>query len=169
MTLDLGGKSVIERCIEGMYDACSNIIVVGGYNAKNLTPILDKYSKIELVYNENYESGMFSSVIEGFKHVVGDRIFLIPGDYPLVSEDVYKKLLGVKGDIVIPVFGGAKGHPVLINRRMADLLLSTTEYSSLRDFIAHNSFKTIEVQSPGILFDIDTQEDYMKVRNSFKH
>lgn len=63
LALELKGKSVIERCIEGMYNTCSKIIVVGGYNIEKLAPVLDKYSKIKLIYNENYQSGMFSSVI----------------------------------------------------------------------------------------------------------
>jgi molybdenum cofactor cytidylyltransferase len=36
MTLQIGGKTVIERCIEGMYDICSKVVVVGGYKIKNL-------------------------------------------------------------------------------------------------------------------------------------
>lgn len=167
LTLELGGKTVIERCIEGMYDACSKIIVVGGYNIKNLASILDKYPKVELVYNKDYETGMFSSVIEGFKHAAGDRIFLIPGDYPLIGQAVYESLLRAESDIAVPAYGGATGHPVLINRRMANRLLSTSEYSNLRDFIADHSFKTVEVQSPGILMDIDTPEDYRKIQNYF--
>jgi len=32
MSLKMGNKTVIESCIESMYDLCSTIIVVGGYN-----------------------------------------------------------------------------------------------------------------------------------------
>ncbi|HEX9059620.1 MAG TPA: NTP transferase domain-containing protein, partial [Clostridia bacterium] len=88
LTLDLGGKTVIERCIEGMYDTCSSILVVGGYQIKNLAPVLEKYSKAMLVYNKNFEDGMLSSIVEGFKHVKGDRTFMIPGDYPFVDKYV---------------------------------------------------------------------------------
>lgn len=165
LTLELCGKTIIERCIEGMYDACSKIIVVGGYNIKKLTPILDRYPKIKLVYNENYQTGMFGSVIEGFKHAEGDRVFLIPGDYPLISQDVYESLLKVNKNIVIPTYEGIKGHPLLMNKEMTNLLLSTTSISSLREFIANQGFQTLEVKCPGILTDIDTPEDYILARN----
>lgn len=165
LTLELCGKTVIERCIEGMYDACSKIIVVGGYNIKKLTPILDKYSKIRLVYNESYQSGMFSSVIKGFTHTEGDKVFMIPGDYPLVSQHVYENLLKVNKNIVIPTYEGIKGHPVLMNKRMASLLLSATDISNLREFIIKHGFKTLEVKCPGILMDIDTPEDYLLAEN----
>lgn len=167
LTLELGGKTVIEHCIEGMYETCSRIIVVGGYKVNHLTPILDKYFKIELVYNKNYETGMFSSVIEGLKHMKGDRIFLIPGDYALVSNDVYESLLKVKSEIVLPTYQGMNGHPVLMDKRMSNLLLSSTNYSNLREFITDQEFNTVEVKSPGILMDIDTQEDYINIKNWF--
>ncbi len=165
LTLNLNGKTVIERCIKGMYDACSKIIVVGGYNIKRLAPVLDKYSKVKLVYNENYQLGMFSSVIKGFKYTEGDKVFMIPGDYPLVSYDVYKSLLRINANIVIPTYEGTKGHPVFMNRKMINLLLAETCISNLREFISEQGFATLEVDCPGILMDIDTPEDYVHAQN----
>ncbi len=168
LTLELNGKTVIERCIEGMYDACSKIIVIGGYNIDKLAPVLDKYSKVKLVYNENYQLGMFSSVIKGFRHTEGDRVFMIPGDYPLVSHDVYESIAKVNADIVVPTYEGTKGHPVFMNRKMINLLLAATGFSSLREFISEQGFTTMEVDYPGILMDIDTSEDYVHAQNYFK-
>ena len=165
MTLELNGKTVIARCIEGMYDACSKIIVIGGYNIDKLAPVLDKYSKVKLVHNENYELGMFSSVIKGFKHTEGDKVFIIPGDYPLVSHDVYKSLLEINENIVIPTYKGIKGHPVLMSKKMISFLHSATGISNLREFISEQGFATLEVDCPGILMDIDTPEDYIHAQN----
>lgn len=161
LTLELGGKTVIERCIEGMYDVCSKIIVVGGYNMNKLVPVLDKYSGIELVYNENYRAGMFGSVIKGFKHTTGNKAFMIPGDYPLVSGDVYESLLKTTENIVIPTYMGTKGHPVLMSEQTINLLLSSTGMDNLREFIINQGFATLEVECPGILMDLDTPEDYI--------
>lgn len=169
LTLELNGKTVIERCIEGMYDVCSKIIVVGGYNIKKLVPILNKYSKIKLVYNENYQTGMLSSIIKGFSCTDGDKVFMIPGDYPLVSLDVYKSLLNVNQNIVVPTYKGIKGHPLLMSKKMTVLLLNTSGISNLRDFILRQGYRTLEVDCPGILMDIDTPEDYAHAQNYFKH
>lgn len=161
LTLELNGKTVIERCIEGMYGACSKIIVIGGYNIDKLSRILDKYSKVKLIYNENYQTGMFSSVIKGYSQTEGDKVFMIPGDYPLVSHDVYERLLKTNANIVIPTYEGTKGHPVFMNRKMINLLLSSEHIRSLREFIANEEFTVLEVGCPGVLMDIDTPEDYM--------
>ena len=161
LTLELNGKTVIERCIEGMYDACSKIIVIGGYNIEKLAMILDKYTKVKLVYNENYQTGMFSSVIKGYSQTEGDKVFMIPGDYPLVSHDVYESLLRTNANIVIPTYEGTKGHPVFMNRKIINLLLSSKHIRSLREFIANEEFTVLEVGCPGVLMDIDTPEDYI--------
>ena len=101
MALDIHGKTVIERCIEGMYDICENIIVVGGYKVENIITILAKYEKVHVVFNKDYKLGMFSSVKEGIRHVKEEKFFFTPGDYPLVSIEVYETLLRASGEIII--------------------------------------------------------------------
>ncbi len=62
MELPLEGKTLIEHSIEGMHKICDKIIVVGGYRIEKLKEIFCEYSKVEVIFNENYQSGMFSSV-----------------------------------------------------------------------------------------------------------
>ncbi len=165
MTLQIGGKTVIERCIEGMYDICSRVIIVGGHKIENLKFLCGKYPNIELVLNENFEDGMFSSVKKGISSIKEDRLFLIPGDYPLINSSIYERMLKVDGDIVIPVYDRQKGHPVLIKKEIADELLCSPEYNNLREFIHLKGFTAVEVEEPGILMDIDTIDDYKALLN----
>ena len=163
MTLKIDDTTVIEKCLEGMYDLCSWIIVVGGYKFENLIPVLDQYEKVELVLNANYKDGMFSSVKEGLRQVRGERFFFIPGDYPVVSKQVYETMANVEGDIIIPAYHGENGHPVLINGYLANELVEDTICTSLREFINARGFTLVNVQNPGILQDIDTMDDYEKI------
>ena len=148
LTLDMQGKTVIERCIESMYDICSNVIVVVGYN----------YNLLE---------GMFSSVKKGLYEVKGDKFFLTPADYPLIKKDTYIRMLSTNSDIVIPTYKNIKGHPVLIKRRIINNILSE-EYVSLREFINNHGFSTLCIEDQGILLDIDTNEDYIDILNRAK-
>lgn len=163
MLLDLGGITLIERCIRGMFNICSKVIVVGGHNFENIARVIAKYQKVRMVYNPSYREGMFSSVKEGFKHVSGDRFFFTPGDYPLVMDETHREMLRVEGDIVIPLFNGKKGHPILIRTHLAEELLAEGRYSTLREFIKDKGYTPIEVEDSGILVDIDTMEDYNRV------
>lgn len=168
MSLKLGNKTVIESCIESMYDLCSNIIVVGGYNYNIIWQILKPYKKVKIVLNPCYMEGMFSSVKLALKDVTAERFFLIPGDYPVIKKETYEKMIKCKEDIVIPIYGGQKGHPVLINSSLIDNILNDTNYKSLRDFIKYYGFTTFETKDEGILMDIDTMEDYKKVLSYYK-
>ena len=162
MELPLQGKSLICRTIEGMYDFCSRIFLVGGHKIERLVELTREYAKVRVVFNEHYPSGMFSSVQEGVKHIEKEKFFFIPGDCPLVKKEVYRKLLHAPGDIVIPLFRGRKGHPVLMKSFLAEEILREPQDSNLRDFIRGKGYETVEVEDETILIDVDTKADYKK-------
>jgi molybdenum cofactor cytidylyltransferase len=168
LELLLDGKTVLERCVQSLYDACSRIIVVGGYEIQKVKAMMDKYPKVLVVFNESYETGMFSSVKKGMHHVDADRFFFTPGDYPMISPYVCQRLLEIQDDIVIPVIGGKKGHPILIGGSLAEEILRMPDTSNLRDFINQRGFNTVTVQDDGILRDLDTQEDYRQLLHDIK-
>lgn len=167
LTLDIQGKTVIERCIESMYDICSNIIVVGGYNYNLLEDILKPYSKIKMILNENYREGMFSSVKKALTQVKEDKFFLTPGDYPLIEKETYIKMLSINKDIVVPTYKNIKGHPVLIKSSIVNNILWGT-HESLEQFIFEHGSSTLCLDDEGILLDIDTEEDYINIKNRAK-
>ena len=160
MALPIKGRTVIEMSIMGMYPVVDRIIVVGGYNFKNLLKIIEKYEKALPVYNENFPLGMFTSIQKGVEKVSGDRFFILPGDIPLVRPSTYKYMLEQEGDIIVPVYEGRKGHPVLLSYAMKELLLDEERDSNLKAFINRMGFKEVIVDDPFIRMDIDTLEDY---------
>ncbi len=167
MALDIGGKTMLGRCIEAMYDTCSRIIIVGGHKASDILNIVLGYPRAELVLNENYRDGMFSSVRKGLEHVSAGRFFLTPGDYPLISRDTYESMLKIDGDIILPAFNGETGHPVLMKHCLAHELLNAPGCGSLKDFIDTKGFKRLEVQDEGIIEDVDTMQDYNRICRKF--
>lgn len=163
LLLNIGGKTLIERCILGMYDVCSKIIVVGGHRVEEISNILSLYSKVELIYNHNYLDGMFSSVTKGLSEIKSENFFIIPGDYPAIKKRTYEEMLKVDKDIIIPIYNGRRGHPLLMKSYLIDELLETSHYHTLRDFINEKGFSPIPANDPGILMDVDTIEDYQKI------
>ncbi|MGE5380259.1 MAG: nucleotidyltransferase family protein [Methylocystaceae bacterium] len=166
LLLDLGGKSVLERCLESMTPWCSRIIIVGGYRINELNSVLPSSDCWEIIFNSSYSDGMFSSVIKGISRVRGDRFFLCPGDYPLVQMQTYAELLTVEEPIVVPTYQGRAGHPVLITSRLIPDIV-TGGYSSLRDFIYTNNPFYLDTMDAGIRMDIDTIEDYDDIVSKF--
>jgi len=162
MTLKFNNKTVIENTIDNMLGFCKRIILVGGYKIENLQPIAERYENVKLVFNENYETGMFSSVLKGMSAIVEDKFFFTPGDYPSIDTAVYNELLKQEGDIIIPTFLGHKGHPLLFKSSLIKEISQGGRYSSLREFVKERNVVLVPVSCRGILTDIDTYEDYEK-------
>lgn len=165
MTLEIEKTTIIEKCIAGMYELCSRIIVVSGFQAAKLEQVLAGYPKVDIVFNKHYHLGMFSSVKFGFQQVRSERFFFTPGDYPLVSREVYTALVNVNGEVVVPVYRGHPGHPLLLQGVLARELVQDSRCTNLREFLAHKNLVTVGVQEPGILQDIDTFDDYQRMVN----
>jgi len=163
MTLPLGDKTVIEATIDGMLPYVDRAIVVVGWCAERLRALLGERPNLALVYNAQYREGMFSSVRAGIAQVSAARFFLVPGDQPLVSPEVYERLLSVEGAIAIPTHRGRKGHPVLLDSSLVPEILAQPAEATLRDFVERTGCVTVEVDDEGILIDLDTAEDYAAI------
>lgn len=164
MALPLGDKTVIQRTVENMYDAVDRIWVVTGWQADRVRALLAGYDKVHCVLNENYSQGMFRSVKVGLAQISATRAFLQPGDCALIQPEVYRQMLLVDADIVIPTFAGKKGHPVLFRHTVIPEILALPDDAILRDYIQARGFTTIAVEDDGILIDLDTPEDYKALR-----
>jgi molybdenum cofactor cytidylyltransferase len=160
MTLSLGDRTVIERSIEGMYGIVSRILVVVGWHPERIQEVLAPYDKVEIVLNRGFRAGMFSSVKAGLAQVRAPSVFLLPGDCPLIAADIYRRMLAVAGDILVPTFQGKRGHPVLLRGASIPEILSWPDDSTLREYIDHQGCVLVEVDDDRILYDMDTPEDY---------
>jgi len=166
--MDLHGKTLIERSIDSMLPFCAKIVVVTGYQEDHLHKVLSSYDNLELIKNEAYEDGMFSSLKVGLSRVEGDRIFFLPGDCPFADEQVFRKMLETDAEVIVPAYQGNLGHPVLFSKRSILHLLKNNRYMTLKEFIDEKELKIIEVDCPGVAWDVDTPEDYLKALKYFE-
>ena len=163
MTLTIDNKAILERVIETLLIVCDKIIVVGGHNYNSIKLITDKYRNVKLIENTEYRLGMFSSVKCGVSEMTGD-FFLIPGDYPLVKQTTYQALLKGKGDFIVPEYNGRRGHPVLIKKKLIESINEEPIESNLKVFRDKCNTEFIQVNDEGILIDLDTMEDFEKIK-----
>jgi molybdenum cofactor cytidylyltransferase len=161
--IKFGDKTLVEKTISNLYDVCSHIVVVCGFRAEDIKKILIKYEKADIVINDKYSDGMFSSILTGAMQIKEDRFFVVPADMPLIKEETYLKLLEVNEDIVIPVYKNKKGHPVLMKSKVIQELIKEKKDSDFSKFIKKKSFSLLEVDDEGILVDIDTNNDLEKI------
>lgn len=165
LMLRVNGKAILEKTIESLEAVCDNIIVVTGSRAEDIESLIGSSAKVEVVYNPDYERGMYSSVKAGLKSIKGERIFILPGDCPLIKTVTSKEMLSIDSSIVIPTFNGDNGHPVLIDRAEAELIIADIIHSSLREYLMDRIVTECPVEDPGILWDIDTILEYEKMKS----
>ncbi|WIV11927.1 nucleotidyltransferase family protein [Proteiniborus sp. MB09-C3] len=174
--LPLGHSTVIEYSIDGFKEAgFENIIVVVGFQAKKLIPILE-HKGVRWIYNERYEEGMYSSIVAGVKslssHVKG--FFLLPADIPLVKNETVDSLVEgykqSKKSIIYPSFSKRRGHPPLISSCLFSEIVKYDGSGGLKALLKKYEDQAyyVEVEDEGVVIDIDTYEDYLKLRAKFE-
>lgn len=151
-------KPLICHTIDSIKNHVDKVIVVTGRYDKELRPHL---KDVEIVYNKDFDLGMFSSVLAGVK-ATNEDVIILPGDMVNISHTTFETILNNKGYITIPTYKGERGHPLFLNKEMVDLLKKENVNSNLREFISKYEDKVnlVEVNDPFINFDIDTIQDY---------
>lgn len=159
LLLVIKNKPLICHTIDNMRPFVDKIVVVTGRYHNELLPYLND---VEVVKNDNYVKGMFSSVKVGVSHI-NDDFFILPGDTPFVSKKVYESLLKGTFSIRVPLYVGKKGHPVFLKKENSKKILEEPDDSNLKNYIEAKGFESIEVDDDNCLTDIDTKEDYLNL------
>lgn len=170
--LSWGEKSLIEYQIELLLKSGSPVIVVLGANASSISPLIEKY-KIQVVLNENWKSGMGSSVACGTKRLVeifpdASGVLIALVDQPLIPLSHFIDLMekfqsGEKQIIASKGNSGWLGVPVLFDAHYFDELKSLTGEQGAKQIIRHYNELVLSVECGMLLADIDTPESYQKL------
>ena len=162
MHLIVDGEPILIHTIESIKPFVSKVVVVTGKHDADIRTFIQEDEKVVVVYNKDYDKGMFSSVLTGVKHTQGD-IFIIPGDIPFVKKETYEALLNGSKDVRYPVYQGKEGHPLFIKDKLRESLLNEPIDSNLKAFRDKQDKEPIVVTDVNILKDIDTLEEYKKI------
>ncbi|HCK10822.1 MAG TPA: hypothetical protein DHW45_13175 [Candidatus Latescibacteria bacterium] len=166
--LPFGKRTVVETVTKTLQlVGCTEILVVLGHRASEIAHVLP--NTVRTVVNEDYESGMFSSVLAGLNALdsQADGMLLLLGDQPQIRAGMVKAVIDrfAQSDegIVIPVVDGKRGHPVVIDVRrygeeIRDLDGSEGLKPVMRGHLEDTGF--VEMDDEAILRDLDTPEDY---------
>jgi molybdenum cofactor cytidylyltransferase len=176
MLLHFNGKTMIELVIENVIrsEVFRTLVVLGSHRDEILGSIGNL--PVDHCYNEDYRKGMLSSVQCGFKSLPAnfEAVLVFPGDQPFIEPAVTNLIIKAyresRKGIIIPLYGNKRGHPVLIDRRYMDEIFTLEENEGLRSLsILHqNDVFEVKTNSPGILKDFDTKEDYLKELNKLQ-
>ncbi len=169
MLLPYNGKTVIEQVIDNVLSSgISNPLIVLGSDHEEILKVIEGYP-VSHCYNENYRNGMLSSVRCGLASVTGrsGAVLIIPGDQPMIDSaqiEMVMKAWNESGKgIVMPVYNGQRGHPLIFDMKYRPEVMSLPEREGLRALAARHpaDVKEAVTDDPSVLRDIDTHEDYL--------
>ncbi len=163
----VGDRVVIDIVIASAAAVCSRIRVVGGYAFEKLRAHLKQLGndRVELVQNEDWARGMFSSVQVGLRGV-DMPVFVHPSDVFGVRPSVYVALAravdSLRGEPVVrPMNGNRTGHPILLMPPVVKAVRDADDGASLRDVLrGFVPKRDVWVDDDSIHRDFDTKAEF---------
>ena len=122
--------------------------------------------RCRFVMNPDHEEGMGASLRTGVRAAPGAVAYLVAlADMPGITPGLIASLIACHAaagkPIVVPVCGGRRGHPVMIDAGLREALLQVTGDIGAREIIhAHPEWVAqFETDDVAVLFDVDLPAD----------
>jgi molybdenum cofactor cytidylyltransferase len=178
LALPLGESTVLGAVIQALRLAkVDHILVVIGPHVPELLP-LARAAQVEICELSHETSDMRATVEAGLRWLerhcrpnASDCWLLAPGDHPALDADVVRRLIEASGanspfSIWIPTHQGKRGHPTLVRWTHVPGIRKLAPDRGLNGYFREHARETLEVpvESAAILEDLDTPEDYERLR-----
>jgi molybdenum cofactor cytidylyltransferase len=172
LALTLKRKTLLELALDPILAAgIRDIVVVTDEDPtwikKSIPP------EVRIAVNLHSCEGIATSLQVGINAVSrrSQAIFFSLGDQPLITPEVYRSLIEhyhqYMKSLTFPVFEGKRGNPALFDRRLWRALMALQGDEGGKQIIASipgQEKEGVPVSCPGILMDVDTPEDYVRMR-----
>ncbi len=169
-----GGKSLLRCAAEtALASSCQPVVVVLGAYRQSLASELEGLP-VRIVENREWEQGMGSSIRVGMEALLTkpaaelEAVLLMLCDQPQVSAQTLNRLLDAHRStdhpIVASEYGQTLGVPALFSRALFPELARLTGAEGAKQIIQRHRDQAIGVPCPEGLVDIDTPDDYARLR-----
>jgi molybdenum cofactor cytidylyltransferase len=178
LSLPLGESTVLQTVINTVRRAgIEQVLVVVGPHVSELVPLAESVGAHVLLL-EKQTPDMRATVERGlgwledrFHPLPDDSWLLVPADHPTLDANVVHLLIRARQDhsecsIFVPTFQGKRGHPTLIGWKHTPGIRALPVGTGLNQYLRQFRGETVEVpvDSEKVLSDLDTPEDYARLR-----
>jgi molybdenum cofactor cytidylyltransferase len=178
LALPLGDRTVIERVVSALHDAGVNpVVVVIAPHVAELAPLIMK-AGADVVQLPSATADMRETVEQGLRWLAEhhqptaeDGWLLAPADHPLLDANLVRALCDQLGcdrtkSIIVPIYNGKRGHPVLIGWKHVAGIRAMPPGQGIDAYLRDHAAETFElrVTNPAVLCDLDTPGDYERLR-----
>jgi len=174
MFLKWNHLTFIENIVKGYEKfGCKEIIVV--LNEKDYTPF--KWLKMDcdvlkIIKNNHVDWGRFYSLKLGLSALSSaNHCFINNIDSPFVDQKVLSEMSSLinNHNYVVPVWNNIKGHPVLIGRKIIEIILDENDFKlNIKEYLKKFNCTLCSVDNEKILININTIEDYNSAIEKFQ-
>ncbi len=171
LLLKVDGVPVLKRTLSHFLALQTGVVfVVTGFDRERVEGLL-RDTPVLTIHNPLYEEGMSASVKAALPLLgEADGVFFHLGDKPFVQRETLQAMVEAFGktrhSIIMPLFQGEKGHPVLIDVKPYLAEMQTLHGdTALKPVIENHSGDILYVEGDeGITLDLDTDEDIERLR-----
>lgn len=170
--LEFHGKTLLRRAAETAVAAnMHSTVVVLGANAEILQKELDDLP-VRIAVNESWATGMSSSIKTGLCKLIKEEnleaVVIMLCDQPLVTAKTLNDLCDVFVRTQMPIaaceYENTVGVPALFSSEVFAELLNLHESEGAKKIIEKYAGKTALVAASEAALDVDTAEDYEKLK-----
>jgi molybdenum cofactor cytidylyltransferase len=170
--LPWGNTIVLQHVLDvASASRLETIRLILGCCAEEIAGRITVPEKARIGVNQDFREGMGSSVKCGIRNSPADAeaFMILLGDQPLIDVQVIDALIdayrAVGHGIVIPVYNGRRGHPVIFAAQYRTELLAIGDQGA-REVVNKHSVDIFEVpmDTPHVLSDMDTPQDYQEAK-----
>src|SRR5918999_473307 len=157
--LPFGDKSFVACCADNLLASrVSEVVVVTGHREAEVRHAIGERA-VTFAHNEDYRSGMSSSIKRGVEALSPKARVLIVAlvDQPQIGPDILNQVIEAyekrRPLVVVPTYGGRNGHPIAIDLSLKEEIMAKDPSQGLRQIVrAHESHVIhVEVGSEAVL------------------
>ena len=173
LLLPWGDVTVIGQVLSSFLKAGIEDIVVVTGGGRELVETAIQHYPVRTVFNPGYALGEMLSSLQCGLRAMSDKTeaaLIALGDQPQIQQEtirsICEKYRESKSELIIPSFRMRRGHPWLVARSLWKEVVDLNPPESPRDFLNNHAddIRYVDVETPSILADLDTPEDYRKSR-----
>jgi len=170
--LKIGQRTFVRAVLDALRDGgLTEVAVVVRPGQRDVNDEIVRAGFGRIVENAHPERGQLSSLVAGLDaidtpEVTAVLVTLV--DIPLIAGSTVRRLVErtvtSRAPILRAVHQGQHGHPVVFQRAVFDELRHADPERGAKEVVRAHDVEDVEVDDPGVSHDVDTPDDYERVR-----
>ena len=162
------GEPLVKHAVSAALEVSDRVLVVTGAN-KEVTEEAIAGMMVTLVHNEDWETGMASSIFAGIEYLEAGEdydagVIITTCDQPMLTADHLQALINemetTGAGIVASVYSQTMATPAIFDRKYFHELKGLKGDRGAKELFVQHASDTRGIAFPGGEIDMDTETDY---------